>query len=198
MAEAARGPTSPGPDESSPARRPTSPAVWIVRIVTGVMLLVAIVVGARKFRTTPEQEELSRYVQLTVPVYLREVADVEDRITRLDRPGLKPEEARAILVDEVTPLALRARKHATAVQADVPSVKASNEEFLAALDQLIDTARTAVRAIDDPALSGEEGHRQVKDKHRAAGEAIRAWMQHLAERCKKAGIKLVPGEAAKK
>src|SRR5438105_2602169 len=95
-----------------------NPTVWLVRIVTAGMLVYAAVVAARKWRTSPEQEELLRYAELTVPAYLEEVAQAEARLDRLFAPPApSAAEARALLVDEVMPLLIRARKHAASVVA---------------------------------------------------------------------------------
>src|SRR5204862_105 len=63
--------------------RRQNPTVWLVRIATVGMLLFAVVLAARKWRTPPGQDELVRYAELTVPAYLDEVAQAEARLDRL-------------------------------------------------------------------------------------------------------------------
>lgn len=172
-------------------RGQVSPLVWVARVVTVVMLLVGVVVGIRKFRTTPEQEELRRYVQLTVPGYLEQVAAVRERFTQLAASPVEPARARAQLVDEITPMLVRLRKHAISVRAVSPSARARNAEFVAAVDAYIEMARTSVRQIDgldDPSTSGEEAHRRVRQRQRVADEAVRDWMARLRESCARAGF----------
>src|SRR5262245_23486573 len=106
--------------------RRQNPTVWLVRIATVGMLLFAVVVAARKWRTPPGQDELMRFAELTVPAYLDEVAQAEARLDRLfSAPVPSAEEARALLVDEVMPLLIRAKKHASQVVAESPAVKES-------------------------------------------------------------------------
>ena len=171
-------------------RRATSPLVWVLRLATATMLIVALVHWYRKNRSTDEQEELSRFVELTVPSYLGYVADVEGRIDRLyAQSATTAAQARATLVDEVMPALIRARKHAASVPTRAPSVRALNDEYQAALERLMEVERAAVRAIDDPSLSAEEGHRQVKNRRHEADEALRKWMEDVRERCLAAGLR---------
>ena len=173
-------------------RRPNALA-WLLRIATAAMLVVAIVLAARKFRSSPEQDELLRYAQLTVPGYLDEVAAVEERFERAWAAG--GPEARALFVDAVMPQLIKAHKHAESVQAESPSVKALNAEYVAALDRLMEVNRAAVQVIDRPAPpSGDadpERDRltaQVTTGRRDADARLRAFMAHLQEKCKAAGI----------
>lgn len=175
-----------------------NPMVWALRLATIGMLVAGVVVAARKYSTTPEQDELTRFATLTVPVYLADVADAQarfDRVTSPDSHGadggtLTPAEARAMLVDDLMPALIRVKKRASLVETSAASVRASNEEYLAAVDKLIEAGRTAVRAIDDPLLSGEAGYKQMRQRRREAHEALGAWMMHLRERCEKAGLKI--------
>ena len=165
--------------------------VWVLRGLTVLMLVVGIGVASRKFQPTAEQEELERYVDLTVPGYLEEVAAVHERFARLvGGASIEPAAARAQIVDEITPMLVRLRKHALAVKAVSPSVKERNVEFVAAVDAYIALGRVSVQAIDEPAAAAEERARRVREGSRAADEAMRQWMVHLRESCARAGFKV--------
>jgi hypothetical protein len=166
--------------------------VWAIRVASVIMLLVGVVVALRKYGETPEQVELRRYMTLAVPVFLSEMADVGARFDDLSRAGGPgPAEARARLVDELMPRLVRLRKRAGDVEAKTAAVRAGNDELLTVLDRWLEACRGGIRAIDDPALAGEEGFRRVRADRRAADDAAREWVTHLRERCEKAGLHVV-------
>ena len=182
--------------EVDPGR--VSPLVWVLRLATAGMMVAAVMLGWRKFRTTPEQEELTRYATLTVPAYLGDVAEVQERLDRLTSPApsqgkdggtLTPPQARALLADEVMPMLIRLRKRASSVATVSDAVRRSNAEYLSAIDLLLEAGRTGVRAVDDPALSGEEGFHQLRSRRHEADAALRGWMENLRARCQQAGLK---------
>jgi hypothetical protein len=177
--------------------RQAGPAVWLVRLASVAIFGYALLVAWRKFGGTAEQEELQRYVELQVPVYLEQMARVHALLDRLGQaPGPSPAEARTLLVDQAMPLLVQARQRAAAVESRAPSVKARNDEYLVAVDRLIEACRAGVRAIDDTALSAEEGHRMVRERRRAADDSLRAWIDHLRETCTRAGLHVDPARRA--
>jgi len=178
---------------NEPRPRRAGPTVWLVRLLTLAMLGYGIFVAQRKFAHTPEQDELARYVELEVPSLLEQVARAHALLDRLSG-ALSPEQARSLLVDEAMPLLVQARKRAAAIEPSSPSVKAANAEYLEALDKLIEMCRSGVRAIDDPALPAADGYRQLRDRRRAADDALAAWLDHLRASCVRAGLRVDPAK----
>ena len=98
-------------DAETLGRNPrANPTVWLIRGLTVTMLLVALGAFWKRCRPDPVQEELVRYATLTVPGYLDELARLHALLDRLAAPmGLLPDEARALLVDDVMPQLIRMR-----------------------------------------------------------------------------------------
>ncbi len=150
-------------------------------------------VAWKRFGTTDEQDELRRYVELSVPSLLARERAANERIDRLSsRPGPSPAEARALLVDDVVPRLVSLRRQAESIEAHTPALKSINAEYLGAVDALIEACRSAVRAIDDPALPADAGQRLVREKFLAAGRASRAWSEHLRDACVRARLSPPP------
>ena len=173
-----------------------SPTVWLVRIVTLAMLVAAVVTLWRRHRDEPAQEELVRYATLTVPGYLEDLERLHALLDRLQVPGVTPAAARAVLVDELMPWIIRMRRRAEAVTVAAAPVRASNAEYLGALDRYMDMDRAAVRAIDDPGQPGADGQQAFLARRREADEAVRQFLGGLRTRCEQAGLKLVPAGGA--
>lgn len=162
-------------------------AFWINRIVRWITLLVfAAACGLliHRLKRTPEQQELTRYVQIDLPSLFASEQPIDERIDRLGRvPGLKPEEARALLVDDVIPRLLRLRKQAEALQLRTYEARRLNQEYLGVTDQLIDACRACVRVIDDPKLPDGAGLVLVRERFADVRRAYRAWDAHVADAC---------------
>src|SRR5262245_46241296 len=125
----------------------------LVRLVTLVAFGVAVGLLMHRLRRTPEQRDLTRYVQVDVPRLVASEQPIHERLQRLTTaPGLKPEEARALLVDEVVPRLIQLRRQAEGLNLETAETRQLNQEYLAATDQLIDACRACVRVIDDPQL----------------------------------------------
>ena len=166
-------------------------AIWILLGIPVIAALAGSVFAWRKFHVTDEQQELTRYVELQVPSLLDKERAIGERLDRLSAsPGPSPIEARTLLVGDVMPRLVALRRQAASVEAHTAPLRAINEEYRAAVDKLIDACRTAVRAIDDPALTPELGQKLVREKFLDAGAAERGWSIHLAEAC--VAAKLAP------
>jgi hypothetical protein len=175
---------------AKPLRQLPWPIVWGFRLASVAMVVAGIWIAWNKFRPNEEQAELTRYVEHEVPAFLERERAVYDRLDRLSNtPGPTAAEARTLLVDDVIPRLIALRKLAESVVAHAPSLQAINAEYLAVVDKLLDACRNSVRTIDDPTVAGSDAHKGVRARFLAAGEASRAWSQHLADTCKKAGLK---------
>ena len=77
--------------------------VRVVRVLTLIAFAAACGLLLHRLRRTPEQQELSHYVQVEIPSLFSVEQPIDERIGRLNRaPGLKPEEARQLLVDDAS------------------------------------------------------------------------------------------------
>jgi hypothetical protein len=144
---------------------------------------------------SPEQKDLTRYVELEVPALERAEAPIQERIDRLGKaPGLKPEEARRLLVDDVIPRLIKLKKQAGDARTDTDETKQLNAEYLQVTDRLIEACRTCVRVIDDPKLSTGAGYKQVQAEFEAVRKAYQAWDEHVRQACVR--HRLAPPKAA--
>ena len=162
-------------------------ALWInrvVRVVSLVLFAVACGLLVHRLRRTPEQQELSHYVQVEIPSLFSVEAPIDERIARLDRaPGLKPEEARALLVDDVIPRLLGLRKQAEGLPLRTDEARRLNLEYLKVIDQLIDACRTCVRVIEDPKLPDGAGLVLVRERFADVHHALQGWDEHVRAAC---------------
>jgi hypothetical protein len=161
-----------------------------VRLHPAVKLLAVIVLGVgvgvayHRLHRSPAQKALTQLVEQDLPKIKPAEKAIYERLNRLDQaPGLKPEEARALLVDDVIPRLVRLKKQVEELPAPEDETRALKDEYLRVTDQLIDACRTCVRVIDDPKLPTAEGFKQVRDRFAQVNAAYRAWDQHLAEAC---------------
>lgn len=150
------------------------------------LCLVAFAAGlgwlAHKLKRTPEQKELTRYIEVEVPALLRLEEPADARLRRLGEvPGPKPEEARALLVDEVIPSLLKLKRQAGELRPDTRVVGALHAEYVAVIERLIAACRASVRVIDDPKVSTVDGFRQVRAEFDAVEKARAAWDRHVQE-----------------
>lgn len=162
-------------------------AFWInrvVRVVSLVLFAAACGLLVHRLRRTPEQQELTHYVQAEIPSLFSVEAPIDERIARLAKaPGLKPEEARSLLVDDVIPRLLGLRKQAEGLQLRTDEARRLNLEYLTVIDQLIDACRTCVRVIEDPALPDGAGLVLVRERFADVHRALQTWDDHVRAAC---------------
>jgi hypothetical protein len=162
-------------------------AFWINRVVRILSLLVfaaAIGLLLHRLRRTPEQQELTHYVKVEIPSLFSVEEPIDERLARLNRaPGLKPEEARTLLVDDVIPRLVKLRRQAAELQLHTDEAKRLNTEYLAVVDQLIDACRACVRVIDDPKLPDGAGLVIVRERFADVHRALGAWDEHVRAAC---------------
>src|SRR5581483_3592904 len=90
-----------------------------IRIISLLVFAGACGLAWHKLRRTPEQEDLTRYVEVEVPRVTASEQPIQERIDRLGQaPGLKPDEARTLLIDDVIPRLIRLRKQAEELATD--------------------------------------------------------------------------------
>ena len=155
-----------------------------IRVAALVVLLVGAGFAYQRFHRTEEQQALTRLVEEDLPKISAPEREINARIERLGQaPGLKPDEARALLVDDVVPRLLRLRKQVAELPRPTPETRALLDEYLRVTDELVDACRTCVHIIDDPKLSTGDGLLQVRKQFAAVHAAYQAWNQHLAEAC---------------
>jgi hypothetical protein len=162
-------------------------SVWInrgLRIFSLLVFAAAIGLLIHRLRRTPEQQELSHYVKVEIPSLFAAEEPIDERIARLNKaPGLKPEEARALLVDDIIPRLVKLRRQAEALEPHTVEVKKLNDEYLRLTDELIDACRACVRVIDDPKLPDAAGLVVVRERFADVHRALEAWDAHVREAC---------------
>jgi hypothetical protein len=162
-------------------------ASWLNRVIRLVCLLVfAAACGLllHRLRRTPEQQELTRYVTIDIPSLFAAEEPIDQRLARLDKsPGLKPEEARTLLVDDVIPRLVKLRRQAEALPLHTDEARRLNQEYLAVADQLIDACRACVRVIDDPTLPDGAGLVLVRERFADVHRALVAWDADVRAAC---------------
>ena len=148
------------------------------------MFAAALGLLIHRLRRTPEQQELSHYVKLEVPSLFAAEEPIDERIARLNKaPGLKPEEARALLVDDIIPRLVRLRRQAEGLELHTNEVKQLNDEYLRVTDELIDACRACVRVIDDPQLPDGAGLVVVRERFADVRRALETWDEHVRAAC---------------
>lgn len=156
----------------------------IIRVLTLIVFAAACGLLLHRLRRTPEQQELTHYVQVEIPSLFSLEQPIDERIARLNRaPGLKPEEARTLLVDDVIPRLLALRKQAESLQLQTGEARRLNQEYLAAVDQLVDACRACVRVIDDPKLPDGAGLVLVRERFADVHRALAAWDEDVRTTC---------------
>jgi hypothetical protein len=156
----------------------------IIRVVALLVFAGACVLGYHRFRRTPEQADLTRFVVEDVPKLRASEDAIQERIARLSAvPGLKPDAARALLVDDVIPRLIRLRKQAEELPTPTDESKALLDEYLQVNDRLVDACRACVRVIDDPKVSTVDGLKQVRARFDEVRKAYDAWDLHVREAC---------------
>jgi hypothetical protein len=158
----------------------------VVRILSLLLFAVACGLALHRFRRTPEQQELTHYVKVELPALFSVEGPIEERIDRLGKaPGLKPEEARALLVDDIIPRLIKLRRQAEGLQLTTDEARKLNDEYLVVTDQLIDACRQCVRVIDDEKLPTGAGLVMVRERFDDVRRAYRAWDEHVQAACRR-------------
>ena len=156
----------------------------IIRVLTLIIFAAACGLLLHRLRRTPEQQELTHYVQVEIPSLFSLEQPIDERIARLNQaPGLKPEEARSLLVDDVIPRLLALRKQAAGLQLQTGEAQRLNGEYLAVVDQLVDACRACVRVIDDPKLPDGAGLVLVRERFADVHRALAAWDDDVRTTC---------------
>jgi hypothetical protein len=155
-----------------------------IRLVSLLLFAVGCGLLLHRLHRTPEQTELTRYVQKSLPSLFLNEQPIDEAIARLGRaPGLKPEEARTLLVDDVIPRLVKLRRQAESIPLDTAEGRALNDEYLKVTDQLIDACRACVHVIDDPQLPAGAGLVIVRERFAEVRQAYQAWDQHVRQAC---------------
>lgn len=161
--------------------------MWILRLTRVAILLVfaaALGLMLHRFRRTPEQVELTHWVEKDAPALFAAERPIDERLERLNAtPGPKPEAARALLVDEIIPRLIQLRRQADAVTLRTREVRDLNAEYVRLVDQLTDAARACVRVIDDPELPGDAGLVVVRERFADVRQAYQTFDQHVRMAC---------------
>lgn len=162
-------------------------AFWVnrvIRVLCLVVFAVACGLALHRFRRTPEQQELTHYVTVELPSLFAAEAPIDERIARLGAvPGLTPEQARQLLVDDVVPRLVKLRRQAEGLPLRTDEARQLNQEYLAVTDQLIDACRACVRVIDDPAIPSAAGLVLVRERFVDVQRAYRGWDEHVRLAC---------------
>jgi hypothetical protein len=165
-----------------------------LRLFTLLGFAAAIGLLVHRLQRSPEQRDLTRYVEVEVPALEAAEVPIRRGIDRLAQaPGLKPEEARKLLVDDVIPRLVKLRKAAAEVRTGTHETRQLNEEYLRVTDRLIEACRSCVRVIDDPKLSTAAGLAQVRNEFDEVRKAYARWDEHVREACVR--HRLAPPEA---
>jgi hypothetical protein len=156
----------------------------LIRVLTLIVFAAACGLLLHRLRRTPEQQELTHYVQVEIPSLFSLEQPIDERIARLNQaPGLKPEEARSLLVDDVIPRLLALRKQAAGLPLQTAEARRLNGEYLAVVDQLVDACRACVRVIDDPKLPDGAGLVLVRERFADVHRALAAWDDDVRTTC---------------
>ena len=156
----------------------------VVRVISLVLFAVALGLLVHRLRRTPEQQELTHYVEVELPSLFSVEKPIDERIARLNQtPGLKPEEARALLVDDVIPRLVKLRRQAEGLTLKTAEARGLNLEYLRVIDQLIDACRACVRVIDDPRLPDGAGLVLVRERFADVHRALQAWDEQVRASC---------------
>jgi hypothetical protein len=162
-------------------------AIWVLRL-TRVCIFVAFAVGlgvaVHRLRRTPEQRDLTRFVEVEVPRLHATEQPIYERLQRLNPShGLTAERARALLVDDVNPRLIALRKQVESLRPETQETRRLIDEYLAFLDRLVEACRATVRAIDDPDLPDGAGYLVVKAHFSEVDRARQMWDEHVRLAC---------------
>lgn len=162
-------------------------ARWILRLTRLAILLTFLAtVGLliHRFRRTPEQQELTHYIEKEVPSLFSLEQPIDERIERLNRaPGLTPDAARDLLVNDVIPRLIALRRQAESLPLHTDEAKRLNAEYIALTGQLVDACRACVQVIDDPKLPDGAGLILVRERFADIRRAYQTWDGHVRLAC---------------
>jgi hypothetical protein len=153
-----------------------------------VSMVLAVAAGLgllnHRMRRSPEQVELTRYVEREVPSLIKEEQRIVDELGVLyANKTLTPTLARSRLVDELQPRLTRLRHRAEALSPSTMTVRQLAADYLGVLDAWIETVRTAVRAIDDPKVTTEAAFASVREHMADAAGADQRWRARVVQTC---------------
>jgi hypothetical protein len=155
-----------------------------IRVLSLLVFAAGIGLLIHRLERSPEQKDLTHYVEAEVPALQAAEGPIQQRIERLGKaPGLKPEEARALLVDDVIPRLIKLRKAAGDARTETQETRTLHAEYLKVTDRLIEACRTCVRVIDDPKVSTVDGFKKVQAEFAAVRQAYFDWDEHVREAC---------------
>ena len=160
-----------------------------IRAVSVVLTLVAVAYYVYRSQLTPEQEELTRYVEVAVPRLQTTEARLDAQLRRLTQaPGLAAAPARALLIDEIIPDLLALRAQVSEQKWQTGTVKQLVQRYDEVVLAQIEACRTAVRVIDDPTLDTKTATARVRDAFAHASVLRAAWKAQLAQSCRVNGL----------
>jgi hypothetical protein len=137
-----------------------------------------------RFRSTPEQRDLTHFVEVDVPRLKGSEQPIRERLERLDQKhALTPEAARTLLVDDLIPRLIALRRQAESVRSQTKETRLLLDEYLAVVDRLVDACRASVRVIDDPELPDGAGKLLVVEHFAEVDRARQAWDEHVRRAC---------------
>lgn len=155
-----------------------------IRIASLFVFAIACGLAMHRFHRTPEQRELTHYIEVELPSLFTNEQPIDDAIERLNRaPGLTPEAARTLLVDEVIPRLVKLRKQAEGIPLETGEARRLNDEYLKVTDELIDACRSCIHVIDDPKLPANAGLVIVRERFDGVRAAYQVWNEHVRTAC---------------
>lgn len=160
--------------------------LWLVRVACLGVFAAGIGLLVHRLDRSPEQRDLTRYVEVELPRLTALEQPIDAEVARLGQaPGLKPEAARKLLVDELIPSILKLRKTAEELPTATGETRALSAGYVKVADRLLEACRASVRVIDDPKLSTKDGLARVRKGFADARAAREAWSADLEAACRR-------------
>lgn len=160
-----------------------------IRLGSLIAFLIGVGIYLYRAQKTPEQSELTAYVEGTLPRLESTEIRIDEQLVQLTRaPGLAPPAARALLVDEIIPSLLALRKQAAERKYDTEAVKALARSYDEVVLAQIEACRTAVRVIDDSTLDTKTAAAKVRSAFVEAGARRKMWKAEIEAACKAQGL----------
>lgn len=161
---------------------------WLRLVRFALLAAFAAGIGllAHRLERSPEQRDLTRYVETTLPPLRALEQPILVEVARLGQsPGLAPAEARQLLVSQTIPAILKLRKEAEAVKTTTAEARGLASEYARAVDKLLDACRASVRVIDNPKLSTQAGLAEVRRAFIDAEKARERWDADVRQACRR-------------
>ncbi len=161
---------------------------WLRLVRFGLLAAFAAGIGllVHRLERSPEQRDLTRYVETTLPPLRAREQPILVEVARLGQsPGLAPAEARQLLVAQTIPAILQLRKQAEQVTTATAEARALAAEYVQALDKLLEACRASVRVIDNPKLSTQAGLAEVRRAFIDAEQARDLWDGDVRQACRR-------------